>query len=184
MVNRKKLTQQLILYTPTTKREQTCLNQMLSFVAQHKNFTDRNNTIGHVTASAWLLNHAGDKALLTHHKKLDKWLQLGGHVDEGETIIEAALREAIEESGIKNIAAVSSKIFDIDVHPFPEKDNFPEHLHFDVRFMCQVSDPSDEALSISDESNELKWFSRHDAQALDLDPSVTRMFQKWPGFRK
>lgn len=92
-----------------------------------------------MTGSAWLLNPDGTKVLLTHHKKLNRWLQFGGHSDGESNTWNVALREVTEESGIQNIQFVSSDIFDVDIHTIPEnsKKNEPEHKHYDIRFFIK-----------------------------------------------
>lgn len=177
MNSRNKFLQQLIEYVPSSKWEQQCVNKIIRFVSQHENYTDREFAFGHVTGSAWLLNYDCTKVLLTHHKKLDKWLQLGGHAEGESHIIDVALREAKEESGIDCIAPLSNIIFDLDIHPFPQKDGFPEHWHFDIRYLLRVTQPAD--FTISDESHDLRWFGLDEQYKLALEPSVQRMFNKW-----
>ena len=79
--------------------------------------------------------------LLHHHRRLDRWLQLGGH-DEGEhDPLQTALREAREESGLLDLTPLSAAILDIDVHEIPAGRSEPAHLHHDVRYALQTSTP-------------------------------------------
>jgi 8-oxo-dGTP pyrophosphatase MutT (NUDIX family) len=80
------------------------------------------------------------------------WLQLGGHADGDNDILRVALKEASEESGISSIKDISEEIFDIDVHQIPANKNEKAHIHYDIRFILQVS--SDEKIKINHESNE------------------------------
>jgi 8-oxo-dGTP pyrophosphatase MutT (NUDIX family) len=114
---------------------------------------------GHVTGSAWIVSLDGSRCLLTHHRKLDRWLQLGGHAD-GETHVEAvALREAEEESGITRFLMPPWQgelvPIDLDVHVIPARGSEPAHEHHDFRFLL-VADAS-LPLQISEESNDLRW---------------------------
>ena len=113
---------------------------------------------------------------MTHHKKLNKWLQLGGHSDGDPDTWKVALREATEESGIDNIAFVTRQIFDIDIHTIPEnlKKNEPEHKHYDVRFLLKA--PTEDFV-VSEESNFLKWVD--EAGQNEISPAMQRMMQKW-----
>ncbi|MEZ4608522.1 MAG: NUDIX domain-containing protein [Deinococcales bacterium] len=108
----------------------------LNFVKSHPNPFSQGLKVGHITASAWLVNQQGSHVLLTHHKRLNIWVQLGGHIDDDEEVLAAALREAQEESGILEIYPLSSEIFDLDIHLIPErkKGNIIEaaHHHYDA----------------------------------------------------
>lgn len=176
-MHRSLLLQQLIQYQPTSREEYASVNQLTQFVAQHPGCFDRNKPEGHITGSAWLLNHTGDSALLTHHRKLDKWIQLGGHA-EGETdVLAVALREVMEESGIDCIAPVTEHIFDVDIHTIPAHGNEPEHLHYDVRFLFQLTEAAEYV--VSDESHDLRWVSYAMSRDMDLEASMERLFKKW-----
>ncbi|MES2607960.1 MAG: NUDIX hydrolase [Pseudomonadota bacterium] len=175
-MKRQGLIQLLNQYNPSDA-EITMKNDMLSFIDANENCFERSLEIGHITGSAWLLNKAGDKALLMHHKKLDKWLQLGGHADGETDILAVALKEAQEESGITSIEPVMNAIFDIDVHKIPAYGIIKEHFHYDVRFLLKVT--SDEDISINSESNELRWIGKNRKELLSSESSVVRMFDKW-----
>lgn len=142
--------------------------EFFSFVRAHPRCFERELEVGHVTGSAWLLNKAGDAALLLHHAKLDIWVQPGGHCDGDPDVLQVALREAREESGIQGIEPVSTEIFDLDIH------SVPGHLHYDVRFLLQVT--SDEVLVPNRESKALRWV-RDDLPTQEW--SVLRMREKW-----
>lgn len=132
---------------------------------------------GHFTASAWLVDGSGTRLLMTHHRKLERWLQLGGHADGDVDLARAALREAEEESGLTGLR-VEPEIFDLDRHWIPERGEVPGHWHYDVRFVVHAG--SDEAFVVSDESHALAW--RDIATLLQeagIDPSIQRMARKW-----
>ena len=137
----------------------------------------RETLAGHFTGSAWLVDASGERVLLTHHRKLQRWLQLGGHADGDRDLAAVALREAYEESGLKDLT-VESEIFDVDRHWIPERKNEPGHWHYDVRYVVRVG--GSEHFVMSDESLELAWISiRHLAEAQDTDESLRRMARKW-----
>ncbi|NOX57414.1 MAG: NUDIX domain-containing protein [Planctomycetes bacterium] len=114
---------------------------------------------------------------MTHHRKLNCWLQLGGHADGDPDVLNVARREAVEESGIDDIAILNQNIFDLDIHDIPAHGNVASHKHYDVRFLLQSR--SQEQVTISDESNDLAWFTVADLDAVDLDASIRRMQRKW-----
>jgi hypothetical protein len=137
----------------------------------------RERLAGHFTASAWLVDRTGTRVLLTHHRKLDRWLQLGGHADGERDFARVALTEAEEESGLSGLS-VDGAIFDLDAHDIPEHKGVPAHVHYDVRFIVRAGD--NEAFVVRDESHALAW--RAIASLVDdatMDPSVRRMAWKW-----
>jgi 8-oxo-dGTP pyrophosphatase MutT (NUDIX family) len=100
--------------------------------------------------------------LLTHHRKLGRWLQLGGHSDGESDPRQVALREAREESGLARFhflpQADDPLPLDLDVHPIPAHGGEPAHLHLDVRFLLVAE--AGQVLRVSAESKELRWFER------------------------
>jgi 8-oxo-dGTP pyrophosphatase MutT (NUDIX family) len=131
--------------------------------------------IGHITGSAWIVNREYSRTVLLFHKKLNKWVQPGGHCDGEENVLSVALREAQEETGLQSTPATGS-IFDIDVHEIPEYWNTPAHLHFDVRFLL-IADATQIPVC-SDESKEVRWVSLDEALQLSGEESVARMVRK------
>jgi len=133
---------------------------------------------GHLTGSAWIVDPARTRTLLTHHLKLDKWLQLGGHADGDGDLLAVAMREAREESGLMRLRAVTSSIFDVDRHWIPPRKNDPGHYHYDLRF-CIEADPA-EQLVISGESKDLAWVDLAEVTRLNPEESMARMVRKTP----
>lgn len=131
---------------------------------------------GHFTASCWLVDLTGERVLLTHHRKLGCWLQLGGHADSDTDLVRVALTEASEESGLSDLR-IAPAIFDLDVHEIPALGSDPVHLHWDVRFVVRARV---EDFSVSEESLALSWV---DIAALaadkSKDASLVRMAEKW-----
>ncbi|KRE99472.1 NUDIX hydrolase [Frateuria sp. Soil773] len=138
---------------------------------------ERSHAPGHFTGSAWLVSADGARVLLTHHRKLGRWLQLGGHADGDADLAAVALREAEEESGLGDLA-LEREIFDLDAHRIPARGSEPEHWHYDVRYV--VRSCGSEAFAPSEESLALAWMPievlAHDPQA---DESLRRMARLW-----
>lgn len=137
----------------------------------------RERLAGHFTASAWLVDRTGARVLLTHHRKLDRWLQLGGHADGDRDLARVALREAGEESGLGGLV-VEPAIFDLDRHWIPERGDVPGHWHYDARYVVHAG--LNERYVVSDESHALAW---REITAIAADPaadeSLRRMARKW-----
>ena len=176
-MHRQPLIALLRAYGESHPDEATCANAFLAFVEEHEACFERTLLVGHVTGSAWVVNQAGTHVLMTHHRKLDRWLQLGGHADGDPDIQAVALREVREESGLSQVQAMAWTIFDLDIHTIPERKGIPEHLHYDVRFKIQAT--GDEPLVISEESKALAWVSLDEVPAKVDDASVVRMLEKW-----
>jgi len=132
---------------------------------------------GHLTGSAWIVDAARRRTLLTHHLKLEKWLQLGGHADGDGDLLAVALREGTEESGLTRLRAVSAEIFDVDRHRIPERKTDPAHWHYDLRFMIE-GDPSEPLVRAANESKELAWVEVARVTELNPEESMARMVRK------
>ncbi len=183
-MHRREILEKLARHIPYDAHERESLRRIIEFVSTTLPCFDRSHLAGHVTGSAWVLNHDGTKVLLTHHRKLNKWLQLGGHCDGDANVLRVAIREAQEESGVTDIEPLTDAVFDVDVHPIPQHGETPAHDHYDIRFLLRVTSESAAAnIQISDESHDLAWFARDEIERLDTDESVRRMTKKWlPGF--
>ncbi|MFO1448071.1 MAG: NUDIX hydrolase [Opitutaceae bacterium] len=151
-----------------------------SFIDAHDDCLLRTCREGHLTGSAWVVNHTRTHTLLTHHRKLGKWLQLGGHADGEADLAAVALREAAEESGLRRLALVSPQLFDLDQHLIPARRNESEHWHFDFRFLVEAD--KEEPLVVSDESHDLSWVPLNAVATLNPEPSLLRMTLKSSGF--
>lgn len=149
------------------------LRRIAAFVEEYVNCFERTLAIGHVTGSAWVVDPHRTCVLLTHHAKLNKWLQPGGHADGDPDILRVALREAREETGLRSLRAVSETIFDVDVHEIPARGPESAHVHYDIRFLLEADRA--EPLTISTESHELAWVTLHEVDKLNTDRSVLRM---------
>jgi 8-oxo-dGTP pyrophosphatase MutT (NUDIX family) len=146
----------------------------------HEQPFDRAILHGHLTGSALIVSADGSQLLLGFHRKLGRWLQMGGHGEPGETDAQTvASREAEEESGIAGLAlypGVPAPV-DVDVHTIPARKDVPEHLHLDIRYVLRA--PANAKVNRQEEEQEeLRWFSWEEAERLELDESLRRLIQK------
>ena len=150
--------------------------QIERFVHAHTDCFERTCRPGHITASAWVVSADHRRVLLTHHRKLDRWLQVGGHADGDADVLAVAIRETQEESGLRDLTVVGDRPLDLDVHAIPARGDEPEHLHHDVRWLL-VAAP-DQALQLSDESNALHWFDAAELDSILDEESLRRMARR------
>lgn len=175
-MNRIDLVKSLYDYQTSFQEEKDFVDRFLSLLEDSTCF-ERTHLPGHITGSAWIIDATRTQVLLVHHAKLNKWVQPGGHADGDENILRVALKEAEEETGLKNFKIVDpARPFDVDIHLIPKRTEFPEHFHYDIRFLLQAS-PS-EKIHVSEESHDVKWIPLKDLEKYNQERSVVRMKEK------
>jgi 8-oxo-dGTP pyrophosphatase MutT (NUDIX family) len=174
-MHRRKLLELIQGYSERFPEEVECTARFATFVSRYPKCFENDCWAGHVTGSAWVVDPTASSVLLTHHRKLDRWLQLGGHSDGDPDPVAVATREAIEEGGV-SVSLLDSTIFDLDIHAIPERKEDPEHFHFDVRFAFQA-DSRD--FRVSAESNALAWVPIERLRDYTDEESMVRMQVKW-----
>ncbi len=170
-----------------TSESKEISKQFIDFVTENENCFERENLKGHITASGYVISPSFTEVLLTHHAKLNDWLQLGGHADGDPFAYDVAFKECQEESGLKEFKFVNfwklfkiespyPLIFDLDRHLIPARKDEPEHFHYDVRYLLTANDET--PLQISSESKDLKWVSIKEGYELARQSSMHRPFKK------
>ncbi len=176
-MDRTKLIDALNFYKTSFKEERPYIPRFLSLLINFENCYKRSLKTGHITASAWIINESGSSALLLHHKKLNRWLQPGGHADGDENIISVSRKEAIEETGITKLKLFNENIFDIDIHLIPGHKEISSHYHYDIRFLF-IADNSENFI-LSEESNDIAWISlKNINEYVNGNSSINRMILK------
>jgi 8-oxo-dGTP pyrophosphatase MutT (NUDIX family) len=167
MIRNERLLDQLRAYEPFDEAEERHLDAMVNLLTTSTDpFSRAHFRPGHFTASCYILDDTG-RILLHHHRRLDRWLQMGGHVEGDEAPGRAAVREGREESGLPDLRIDEENIFDLDVHAIPAGRGEPDHEHFDVRFLARTASP--EAIAVDRaESHDLAWVTL--ARAAELMP--------------
>ena len=174
------LLRQLKAHVPEGAAEAAHLATIITFVSSHERPFDRGIPEGHLTGSAFVLSPDGRRVLLLHHRKLDRWLQPGGHAEAGESAgEEVALREAREETGIEALSLhpTASRPFDVDVHAIPAHGRDPAHLHLDLRYVVIAAEDAP-LLRSAKETNSLQWFDWDALGDLGLDRGLQRGLAK------
>ncbi len=165
-------------HVPFDGNEQNALRHTISFIQTTPDCLEKYHLPGHITASSLVVDSDVKKVLLNHHRKLNKWLQLGGHVEGNPNVLEVALKEAREESGLIKLEFHTDPpvVFDVDVHTIPTYNNIPSHTHYDIRFLLEGD--SHEEPVVTNESNSLKWVSIADAPNYNTEVSFQRLIKK------
>jgi 8-oxo-dGTP pyrophosphatase MutT (NUDIX family) len=181
-MNRSEFRAQLVALDLSSRAdEQPIRARMVELLDTVADCFSRTTFPAHFTGSAFVVNADGSRALLHHHRKLDRWLQFGGHCDGDEDVLRVAQREALEESGIAGLIVASARPFDLDIHEIPARANEPTHWHYDVRYVLIA--PEDAAHTTSAESKELRWFTAGEMERLSLDAGLQRLVRKWRGLQ-
>jgi 8-oxo-dGTP pyrophosphatase MutT (NUDIX family) len=177
-MNRSELRAQLIALDLTERQEEhSSRDRMIELLDNRDDCFLRTAFPAHFTGSAFIVNADGSQMLLHHHRKLDRWLQFGGHCDGDENVLRVAQREALEECGIADLIVASARPFDLDLHEIPAHRDEPTHWHYDVRYILIA--PEGAVHNISAESKELRWFSADEMDTLPLDAGLRRVVAKW-----
>ncbi|MGZ4694639.1 MAG: NUDIX hydrolase [Acidimicrobiales bacterium] len=161
----------LAAYAAPDEQQAGVRRQMLAFVDAHPDALWRSCLTGHLTGSALVVDASRRRVLVLFHRKVQRWLQPGGHVDGDANLPAAALREATEETGIEGLRVVVPAI-DLDIHEFRARGE-PSHLHLDVRYL--VLAPAGAQERGNHESEALRWVTLDELPGLDVDPGTVRM---------
>ncbi len=175
-------------YRSFDRREEALhLKEIREFTLQNKDCFERTCVPGHITGAALVVNPSLTQVLLTLHRKLGKWLQLGGHCDGDPLVHQTALREGEEESGLKGLQFLPFEsifgpglniplLFDLDVHEIPARKEDPAHIHYDARYLIVAPDPK--LIVRSEESLDLRWHNLSEAYQITDERSMIRQFDK------
>lgn len=172
-------------YATQYPTELPTVQRIRALITAHERCFHRDCWPGHITGSAFVLDATRQFFLLHHHKKLNKWLQFGGHSDGDSDPAAVALREAMEESGLRTLTLLSANLpdamrpilpVDIDVHVIPARGVEPEHEHHDLRYAFVAA--AGEVAALSDESLALRWFPVTDLERVVHEEGLLRLARK------
>jgi 8-oxo-dGTP pyrophosphatase MutT (NUDIX family) len=178
MLRHESLLAELREYEPADEleaRHRAAIAELLSSAGEAA-FTRGHFGPGHITASCYIVDAERELLLLHHHRRLDRWLQMGGHVEPGESAGHAALREGSEESGLRDLTLIGG-ICDVDVHAIPAGKGEPDHHHFDVRYLARTRTPA-RITRDETESNALAWVPLAEAESRMNEAAASRVIRK------
>ena len=175
------LIKELNKYIPYDKQEIIDKDIILNFFKNKTNLFTRENETAHFTASSWIVNKNRTKILMVYHNIYDSWSWTGGHADGNENLLEVAICEAIEETGLKKVKVLSNNIFSIEVltvkNHIKNNKNISQHLHLNITFLLEASD--EEILCIkADENSGVKWVDINDVENISKEENMKLIYNK------
>lgn len=172
-MDRKELISKIKKYQPFNEQEEMDKALILNWIETQENAFSRENTVAHMTASAWVVNKERSKVLMVYHNIYNSWSWLGGHADGETDLLAVAVREVKEEAGITNVRPVSDEIFSLEsltVDGHVKKGRYvSSHLHLNVTYLLEAD--SEEAVSVKvDENSGVAWFTPGEALKKSTEP--------------
>lgn len=160
------LRKQIEAYQPFNEQEERDKELILEYMAENPNIFLRESRLAHMTASAWIVNKERTKVLMAYHNIYNSWSWLGGHADGETDLLKVALREAREESGLRNVRPVSEDIYSLEsltVDGHIKKGKYvSSHLHLNVTYLLEADE--EDSLSVKpDENSGVAWFGLEEA---------------------
>lgn len=152
------------------------LELILGFLATADDLFGRDSATGHITCGAWILDPTLSKVVLVHHRRLDRWIQPGGHIEPLETPLAGAGREAQEETGIEQLIPWRKALFNLSVHLFPKGKDGAAHFHYDFRYLFFA--PTASQLQATDETAGVAWVPLDGIRAYTDEDTILEMAEK------
>lgn len=169
-------------YTPYNEQEEADKKLILNAINNYDNLLSRENTIAHITSSGYIVNKERTKVLMIHHNIYKTWAWTGGHADGDDDLLHVAIKEAVEETGVKNFTPVTNEILSLDVLPvighIKRGKYVSAHLHLSVAYLLEASE--DEELFIKeDENSGVKWIPIDEIDKYSNEPDMIILYNKF-----
>lgn len=172
---------QLEQYKPYNAQEKKDQEIMLRYMDTFDNLFNRENEFAHFTASAWLVNEEHTKVLMAYHNIYNSWSWVGGHADGDTDLLQVALKEAKEETGLTNVKPMSAEIYAIEILGVPahEKNgkHVATHVHLNVTYLLEASE-SDLTRIKPDENSDIGWFELERCVEVSTEPEMKVVYKK------
>ena len=164
---------QLRSYRPFNEQEERDVSLILWCLNESESIFTRENTLAHMTASAWVLNPAHDRVLMAYHNIYRSWSWLGGHADGDTDLLRVAIREVREESGVRAVRPLYDAPFSVEsltVDGHTKRGRYvSSHIHLNVTYLLEADDSGHTAAK-PDENSAVGWFAPPDAIAASTEP--------------
>ena len=181
-LDRQELMESIRAYQPFNEQEEMDKSLILNWIETQDDAFSRDNTVAHMTASAWVVNKDRSRVLMVYHNIYDSWSWLGGHADGETDLLAVAIREVKEEAGISGVRPVSEKIFSLEsltVDGHVKRGKYvSSHLHLNVTYLLEA-DPEEQVFVKEDENSGVGWFTPEEALKKSTEPwFVERVYGK------
>lgn len=168
-------------YLPYNCEEKQDKEIMIKYMDTFDDVLTRNNEIGHFTSSCWIVNKEKTKVLMIYHNIYDSWAWTGGHADGDEDLLRVAIKEAKEETGLKNVIPLSDEIFSLEVlgvdGHIKNGKYVSSHMHLNITYLLCADE--NEATHIKhDENSGVKWFELDRAVEVSNEPYMKKIYSK------
>lgn len=181
-INSDNLKESIEKFIPHNEQEEVDKNTMLKFINDFDDVFTRQNPYGHFTASSFVLNKERTKVLMVYHKIYDSWAWTGGHSDGDSDLLYVAMKEAKEETGIKNVAPISNDIYSLElitVNGHEKRGKYVNsHIHFNITYLLEADESED--IYINEEENSgVKWVPIDEVLNITSEPWIgDRVYKK------
>lgn len=169
-------------YIPYNEQEIADKETILYAINNFNNILTRENPLAHITSSGYIVNKDKTKVLMIYHNIYNSWSWTGGHADGDSDLLYVAIKEAKEETGVKNIKALNNNIFSLDVLPVPahikKGKNISSHLHLSVAYLLEA-DETDELIIKEDENSGVKWIPINEVRNYSTEPDMIVLYEKF-----
>ncbi|MDO5291812.1 MAG: NUDIX hydrolase [bacterium] len=168
-------------FNPWNEQEKKEKELIGSYMDQFDNIFDRENEMVHMTASSWLVNKERTKVLMIYHNIYNSWAWTGGHADGDQDLLNVAMKEAQEETGLIHVTPVTEDIFSLEilgVNGHVKKGKFVgTHMHLNVTYLLEANE-AEELRVKPDENSGVKWVGLQEAVELSTEPYMKEIYQK------
>ena len=181
-MDRQELMESIRTYQPFNEQEEMDKSLILNWIETQDDAFSRDNTVAHMTASAWVVNKDRSRVLMVYHNIYDSWSWLGGHADGETDLLAVAIREVKEEAGISCVRPVSEGIFSLEsltVDGHVKRGKYvSSHLHLNVTYLLEA-DSEEQVFVKEDENSGVSWFTPEEALKKSTEPwFVERVYGK------
>jgi 8-oxo-dGTP pyrophosphatase MutT (NUDIX family) len=172
---------QIERYSPYNEQEKNDKEKILSCIDRFEDILTRDNGVAHITCSSFLLNQTRDKALMIHHNIYNSWAWTGGHADGESDLLNVAVKEAKEETGVKGIYPISSDIFSLDILPvfghIKKGKYVSAHLHLNITYLL-AGDENESLIVKEDENSGVMWICIDKINEYCNEPHMQKVYGK------
>ena len=169
-------------YIPYNEQEQKDKDLILNCINNFSDVLTRENTLAHITSSGYIVNKNRDKTLMIFHKIYNSWSWTGGHADGDSNLLKVAIKEATEETGLKNVKPISENIFSLDVLTvdghIKNGEYVSSHLHLSVAYLLEA-DESEELIINEYETRGVKWIPINKVDYYSSEPYMIEVYKKF-----